>query len=244
MCPCSPRHVIGGSPDAGSQVRQYRSRSRDGIRRDMGVITPDGVVGKILAVYPDIFRRGCCWVTRKAEWGALLVNTRTQALWRGMASRNFCWITSAMMKKYLSAEAVVTSGQDRISRRIFRRHGSGLANAGPQDALHAHLVEARPRIWTPRGSSGPALTPRVGNGKKIPGRIPRRCRRRPAAKGCACADGSAGRENSRTREASRCGESSAAAKPPAAAASAQRTLTIHTEDTGIEEWKNTESIKA
>ena len=38
---------------SGSEVVNIDRGSRDGIRRDMGVITPDGVVGKILSVYPD-----------------------------------------------------------------------------------------------------------------------------------------------------------------------------------------------
>src|ERR1700730_15580553 len=52
--PMAAARVIGGSPDSGSLVVNIDRGSRDGIRRDMGVITPDGVVGKILAVYPDV----------------------------------------------------------------------------------------------------------------------------------------------------------------------------------------------
>src|SRR5882672_2952301 len=52
--PMLAARVIGASPDAGSMVVNIDRGSRDGIRRDMGVITPDGVVGKVVAVYPDI----------------------------------------------------------------------------------------------------------------------------------------------------------------------------------------------
>ena len=51
--PMLAARVIGGSPDAGSQIIFLSRGSRDGVRRDMGVITPEGVVGKVLAVYPD-----------------------------------------------------------------------------------------------------------------------------------------------------------------------------------------------
>src|SRR3984957_18363643 len=51
--PMLAARVIGGSPDPTSQLVYINSGSKDGIRRDMGVITPDGVVGKVIAVYPD-----------------------------------------------------------------------------------------------------------------------------------------------------------------------------------------------
>src|SRR3984957_20416824 len=51
--PIIAAQVIGGSPDPTSQLVYINSGSKDGIRRDMGVITPDGVVGKVIAVYPD-----------------------------------------------------------------------------------------------------------------------------------------------------------------------------------------------
>src|SRR4029079_9761469 len=39
--PMLAARVIGGSPDSGSLVVNIDRGSRDGIRRDMGVITPD-----------------------------------------------------------------------------------------------------------------------------------------------------------------------------------------------------------
>ncbi len=50
--PMLPARVIGASPDAGSRIVFLSRGSRDGVRRDMGVMTPDGVVGKVLAVFP------------------------------------------------------------------------------------------------------------------------------------------------------------------------------------------------
>ena len=51
--PMLAARVIGASPDTGSRIIFLSRGSRDGVKRDMGVITPEGVVGKIVAVYPD-----------------------------------------------------------------------------------------------------------------------------------------------------------------------------------------------
>src|SRR3977135_1882539 len=52
--PMVAARVIGGSPDSGSLVVNIDRGSHDGIRRDMGVITPACVVGENLAPYPYI----------------------------------------------------------------------------------------------------------------------------------------------------------------------------------------------
>ena len=43
----------------------------------MGVMTPDGVVGKMLAVFPGL-RRSCSLRDKDSGVGALLADTRTQ----------------------------------------------------------------------------------------------------------------------------------------------------------------------
>ena len=45
--------VIGTSADTASQTIYLDRGERDGIRRNMGVITPDGVVGKVIESYRD-----------------------------------------------------------------------------------------------------------------------------------------------------------------------------------------------
>src|SRR6202035_3738470 len=80
--PMIAAQVIGGSPDSGSLVGNIDRGSRDGIRRDMGVITPDGVVGKILAVYPDI-SQVLLLGDRESGVGALLADSRTQGPVKG-----------------------------------------------------------------------------------------------------------------------------------------------------------------
>ena len=105
--------VIGASPDSGSQVMYLNKGSRDGIRRDMGVITPDGVVGKILAVYPDtsqVLRLD----DKDSGVGALLADTRTQGPVKGTGLPLLSLDYISNDEKVASGERVVTSGQDRI----------------------------------------------------------------------------------------------------------------------------------
>ena len=105
--------VIGASPDSGSQVIYINRGSRDGIRRDMGVITPDGVVGKILAVYPDtsqVLRLD----DKESGVGALLTDTRTQGPVKGTGEPLVSLDYISNDEKVRAGETVLTSGQDRI----------------------------------------------------------------------------------------------------------------------------------
>jgi rod shape-determining protein MreC len=105
--------VIGGSPDSGSLVVNIDRGSRDGIRRDMGVITPDGVVGKIFAVYPDI-SQVLLLGDKDSGVGALLANTRTQGVVKGSGKPELAMDYVSNDAKVTPGEVVLTSGQDRI----------------------------------------------------------------------------------------------------------------------------------
>lgn len=111
--PMIAARVIGGSPDSGSLVVNIDRGLRDGIRRDMGVITPDGVVGKILAVYPDI-SQVLLLGDKESGVGALLANTRTQGPVKGTGEPLLTLDYISSDEKIAVGEAVLTSGQDRI----------------------------------------------------------------------------------------------------------------------------------
>ncbi len=111
--PMIAARVIGGSPDSGSLVVNIDRGSRDGIRRDMGVITPDGVVGKILAVYPDI-SQVLLLGDKESGVGALLADTRTQGPVKGTGEPLLSLDYISSDEKVTVGEAVLTSGQDRI----------------------------------------------------------------------------------------------------------------------------------
>src|ERR1700686_634349 len=111
--PMMAAQVIGGSPDSGSLVVNIDRGSRDGIRRDMGVITPDGVVGKILAVYPDI-SQVLLLGDKESGVGALLADTRTQGPVKGTGEPLLSLDYISSDEKVTVGEGVLTSGQDRI----------------------------------------------------------------------------------------------------------------------------------
>jgi rod shape-determining protein MreC len=105
--------VIGASPDSGSQVMYINRGSRDGIKRDMGVITPDGVVGKILAVFPDT-SQVILLDDKDSGVGALLSDTRTQGPVKGTGEPLLSLDYISSDEKVTVGENVLTSGQDRI----------------------------------------------------------------------------------------------------------------------------------
>jgi rod shape-determining protein MreC len=111
--PMLAARVIGASPDSGSEVVNIDRGSGDGIRRDMGVITPDGVVGKILAVYPDI-SQVLLLGDKDSGVGALLANSRTQGPVKGAGEPLLTLEYISNDEKVSPGEAVLTSGQDRI----------------------------------------------------------------------------------------------------------------------------------
>jgi rod shape-determining protein MreC len=111
--PMIAAHVISASPDSGSLVVNIDRGSRDGIRRDMGVITPDGVVGKIFAVYPDI-SQVLLMGDKDSGVGALLADTRTQGPVKGTGEPLLSLDYISSDEKVTVGEAVLTSGQDRI----------------------------------------------------------------------------------------------------------------------------------
>jgi len=105
--------VIGGSPDTGSRIVMLDRGSRDGIRRDMGVITPAGVVGKIIAVYPDT-SQVLLLSDKDSGVGALLAGSRTQGPVRGSGDPTLTMEYVSNDVKIAPGENVLTSGQDRI----------------------------------------------------------------------------------------------------------------------------------
>src|ERR1700676_2902528 len=111
--PITAARVIGGSPDSGSLVVNIDRGSRDGIRRDMGVITPDGVVGKVFAVYPDI-SQVLLLGDKDSGVGALLANSRTQGPVKGTGEPLLSLEYISGDEKVTVGETVLTSGQDRI----------------------------------------------------------------------------------------------------------------------------------
>jgi rod shape-determining protein MreC len=114
--PMVSARVIGGSADSASQTIYLDRGQHDGIRRNMGVITPDGVVGKVIESYNDT-SQVLLLTDKDSGVGAMLVDSRLQGPVGGTGD-------PLLIMKYIPnddavkiGERVVTSGMDRIFPR-------------------------------------------------------------------------------------------------------------------------------
>lgn len=105
--------VIGASPDPSSHMVFISRGSRDGVKRDMGVITPEGVVGKVFAVYPDT-SQVLLLTDKESGVGALLAASRSQGPVRGSGDPLLGLEYISNDVKVEQGEKILTSGQDRI----------------------------------------------------------------------------------------------------------------------------------
>lgn len=108
--------VIGSSGSERSRIIYIDRGSHDGIKRDMAVITPDGIVGKIKDVFP---RSSQVLLINDRESGAgvVLEKSRLQGVLRGN-DQGELQITDIMSDENVhSGEPVVTSGGDSIYPR-------------------------------------------------------------------------------------------------------------------------------
>jgi rod shape-determining protein MreC len=108
--------VIGASAGAASQTIQLDRGENDGIRKNMGVITPDGVVGKVVESYPNA-SQVLLLTDRESGVGAMLADSRIQSPVGGQGE-------PLLVMKYVPnddnvnlGEKVITSGMDRIFPR-------------------------------------------------------------------------------------------------------------------------------
>jgi rod shape-determining protein MreC len=108
--------VIGTSADTASQTLYLDRGERDGIRRNMGVITPDGVVGKIIESYRDA-SQVLLLTDKDSGVGAKLAESGIQSPVGGVGE-------PLLTMKYVAnddvvniGDRVVTSGMDRIFPR-------------------------------------------------------------------------------------------------------------------------------
>jgi len=105
--------VIASSPGIGSTVVSINRGQNSGITPDLPVITPEGVVGNIVAVYPHtaqvlLITDPSCGV------GCMLEASRLQGILKG-GGQGRCNLQYVMDEEKVSAgEAVLTSGLDQI----------------------------------------------------------------------------------------------------------------------------------
>ena len=114
--PMVTARVIGGSAGTASLTVEIDRGEKDGIRKDMGVITPDGVVGKVSEAYGNT-SLVLLLTDTKSGVGAMLADSRIQSPVGGLGE-------PLITMKYVPndddvsvGERVVTSGMDRIFPR-------------------------------------------------------------------------------------------------------------------------------
>lgn len=108
--------VIGGGGDSASQTIYLDRGERDGVRKNMGVITPEGVVGKVIESYKDT-SQVLLLTDKDSGVGAMLADSGIQKPVGGTGE-------STLVMKYVpneddvaTGQRVVTSGMDRIFPR-------------------------------------------------------------------------------------------------------------------------------
>ncbi len=105
--------VIGTSGSDQSRVLYIDKGSSDGIHTDMAVITPNGIVGKIVQVFPDS-AQVLPVNDQLSGVGVMLQNTRLQGILRGAANGTTTVQYVMADERVVPGEVVVTSGGDRI----------------------------------------------------------------------------------------------------------------------------------
>lgn len=111
--PMLAAQVIGASADPTSHTLFINRGEHDRIRRNMGVITPDGVVGKIVEVFPSS-AQVLLINDKESGVGALLVSSRTHGIIKGTGDPEPRMDYVENNQQIQPGEAIATSGEDRI----------------------------------------------------------------------------------------------------------------------------------
>jgi rod shape-determining protein MreC len=111
--PMLAAQVIGASADPTSHTLFINRGERDRLRRNMGVITPDGVVGKIVEVFPST-AQVLLINDKDSGVGALFAVSRTHGVVRGSGDPEPHMEYVVNDEKLQPGDVIVTSGEDRI----------------------------------------------------------------------------------------------------------------------------------
>ncbi len=106
--------VVGTSGTESSRLIYLDKGTADGIKPDMPVITPDGVVGKVLAVFGDHSSQVLMINDPTSGVGATLVTSRLQGIVKGTPTGEVQLNYIMGDENVLPGESLVTSGGDRV----------------------------------------------------------------------------------------------------------------------------------
>ncbi len=105
--------VIGSSGSDLSRIIYIDKGENAGIKRDMAVMTSDGIVGKVLLVYPSV-SQVLLISDQSSGVGAILEKTRLQGVLRGTANGEVVLERVMSDEQVPVGETVLTSGGDQI----------------------------------------------------------------------------------------------------------------------------------
>jgi rod shape-determining protein MreC len=105
--------VIGSSGSDHSRIVYIDKGENAGIKRDMAVMTSDGIVGKVLLAYPSV-AQVLLISDESSGVGALLEKTRLQGVLRGTANGEVVLERVMSDEQVPVGETVLTSGGDQI----------------------------------------------------------------------------------------------------------------------------------
>ncbi|HTU35414.1 MAG TPA: rod shape-determining protein MreC [Candidatus Acidoferrum sp.] len=106
-------HVIGGSADPVSHTIFINRGGHDGIRREMAVITPDGIVGKIVEVFPHA-SQVLLISDRESGVGAMFAASHAHGIVKGTGDPDPQMDYIVNEEKVQPGDEIITSGDDRI----------------------------------------------------------------------------------------------------------------------------------
>src|SRR2546429_2095739 len=116
--PMLAARVIGGSAGTASLTIEIDRGERDGIRRNMGVITPDGVVGKVIEAYANT-SQVLLLTDRESGVGAMLADSRIQGGVGGVGEPLFTMKYVPNDDDVSVGERVIPSGMARFFPRAL-----------------------------------------------------------------------------------------------------------------------------
>lgn len=111
--PMLAAEVIGASADSSSNTLFVNRGQHDRVRPNMPVITPEGIVGKVVEVFPAT-AQVLLITDRDSGVGALLEDTRTHGVLKGSGDPDPHLDYVVNDEKVHSGEVLLTSGEDRI----------------------------------------------------------------------------------------------------------------------------------
>jgi rod shape-determining protein MreC len=144
--PMLAAQVIGASADPASHTLFLNRGDRDHVRRNQAVITPDGIVGKIVEVFPAT-SQVLLINDKDSGAGALLADTRTHGVVKGSGDPDPRLDYVVNDEPVHQGEMILTSGEDRIFPKDLLIGTVSIANQGnPFQVIHVRPAARLDRL--------------------------------------------------------------------------------------------------